>query len=156
MKRTRNPRFVKQYRDAAGTWINQYRRNGRLIRLPNGRDFNETWWKAYYAAGAEILSGDTLLPAAAARVKVNSIDAALIGYYRSTTFRNLALNTQRNFRHLLERDVRLPIGDLPLAKLGPAMSWTLSPARSSKPVPAVPGCYWERSATLSPTRWRPS
>jgi len=119
MKRTRNPRFVKQYRDAAGTWINQYRRRGRLIRLPNGRDFNETWWKAYYAAEAEILSGDTLLPAAAARVKVNSIDAALIGYYRSTTFRNLALNTQRNFRHLLERDVRLPIGDLPLAKLGP-------------------------------------
>ena len=67
MKRTRNPRFVKQYRDAAGTWINQYRRRGRLIRLPNGRDFNETWWKAYYAAEAEILSGETLLPAAAAR-----------------------------------------------------------------------------------------
>lgn len=120
MKRNRNPKFVKQYRDAAGNWINQYRRNGRLVRLPNGRDFNEAFWKAYYAAEADILSGEKLQPAAAARVKVNSIDAALIGYYRSTAFSsNLAVNTQRNFRHLLERDVRLPIGDLPLALLKP-------------------------------------
>jgi hypothetical protein len=62
MKRSRNPRYLKQYRDPANVWINQYRRNGRLVRLPNGRDFTDEFWTAYYAAERAVLGGTAKSP----------------------------------------------------------------------------------------------
>src|SRR5215468_3473811 len=103
MKRNRNPRYLKQYQDPAGNWINQYRRNGQLRRLPNGRDFTENWWEAYYEAERQILAGESLpIGPGPTRVRANSIDAALTGYFRSTLFRNLAASTQRVRRGALE------------------------------------------------------
>lgn len=116
MKRSRNPRYLKQYRDRAGNCINQYRRGGRLIRLPNGRDFTDAWWKAYYEAEASILRGQ-VRRIAETRTRPNSIDAALVAYYRSTTFLSLAENTRRTFRTSLERDFRPIVGSAPLSHL---------------------------------------
>jgi hypothetical protein len=97
VKRSRNPRYVKQYRDRAGTWINQYRRAGKLFRLPNGRSFTEAWWEAYYEAERQFLAGE-VRQVGAARTKPGSIDAALAGYYRSTSFLNLAEKSRRTLR----------------------------------------------------------
>src|SRR5260221_5832591 len=91
MKRSRNPRYLKQYRDAAGDVVNQYRRQGKLVRLPNGRDFNDAFWKAYYEAEASVLRGE-VRQVGETRTRPNSIDAALVAYYRSTAFLSLAEN----------------------------------------------------------------
>jgi integrase len=106
MKRNRNPRFLKQYRDAAGNVVNQYRRAGKLVRLPNGRDFNDAFWTAYYAAEAEITTGAARQQIGAARTRLGSIDAALVGFYKSTDFTGLAPNSRRSIRQALERDFR--------------------------------------------------
>ena len=116
MKRNRNPRYVKQYRDSAGNWINQYRRGGKLIRLPNGRDFSEGWWEAYYEAERHFLAGE-VQQIGQTRTTPNSVDAALVGYYRSTAFRNLAANSQRAFRQSLERDFRPTYGNARIGHL---------------------------------------
>jgi len=117
MKRRRNPRYLKQYRDHAGNWINQYRRNGRVIRLPNGLDFSEVWWKAYYEAEAAILAGEEVREIGESRTKPGSVSAALVAYYRSTSFCGLAANTKRTFRTSLERDFRVVYGDARIAHL---------------------------------------
>jgi integrase len=109
---------LKQYRDAAGNWINQYRRNGALIRLPNGRGFTDDFWKAYYDAEAYVLRAEPP-PIGETRTKPNSIDAALVGFYHSTTFLNLAPSSQRAVRQSLERDFRPIVGVAPLAHLRP-------------------------------------
>lgn len=116
MKRNRNPRYVKQYRDGAGNWVNQYRRGGKLVRLPNGRDFTEAWWAAYYEAERRFLAGE-VRAIGETRTAPNSVDAALIGYYRSTVFRNLAANSQRSLRQALERDFRPGYGDARIGHL---------------------------------------
>jgi len=116
MKRHRNPRFVKQYRDTAGNWINQYRRAGKLVRLPNGRDFNDAFWKAYYEAEAAVLRNE-VRQVGEVRTRPNSVDAAIAAYYRSTAFLGLARNTQNTFRTSLERDFRPIVGKAPLAHL---------------------------------------
>jgi integrase len=118
MKRSRNPRFLKQYRDPAGNWINQYRRNGRLVRLPNGRDFNDEFWQAYYAAERAILTGE-VQSSRTSRVNPGTVDAALAAYYRSGQFLNLAANTRRTVRTSLERDFRPAYGDARIAHLLP-------------------------------------
>jgi integrase len=107
---------VKQYRDSAGNWINQYRRGGKLIRLPNGRNFSEGWWEAYYEAERQFLAGE-VRQVGQTRTTPNSVDAALVGYYRSTAFRNLAANSQRAFRQSLERDFRPTYGDARIGHL---------------------------------------
>jgi len=65
-----------------------------------------------------ILAGEIASPSEK-RIRANSIEAALVGFYRSRIFRNLAPNTQRMVRTSLERDVRQIIGGAPLAHLGP-------------------------------------
>jgi hypothetical protein len=110
MKRNRNPKYLKQYRDAAGVWINQYRRDGRLLRLPNGRDFTDEFWKAYYEAERAVLGGDAQ-SAGAKRLKAGSVNAALTAFYRSGQFASLAVNTRRTVRTSLERDFRPVYGE---------------------------------------------
>jgi integrase len=117
-RRSRNPRFVKVYRDRAGNWIRQYRRNGKLARLPNGRDLDDAFWTAYEEAEASILRGE-VRQIGEKRTRPNSIDAALVGYYRSTTFTNLAIGSQRTFRQKLESDFRPILGNVPLGHLRP-------------------------------------
>jgi integrase len=119
VKRNRNPRFLKQYRDRAGNWVNQYRREGRLVRLPNGRDFTEAFWKAYYAAEAGILAGAAGQQIGEARTRPGTVNAALVGYYRSVQFRTLRPNTQRAIRTSLERDLRPVYGAARIAHLLP-------------------------------------
>jgi integrase len=131
MTRNRNPRYLKQYRDPAGNWINQYRRNGELIRLPNGRDFNDAFWAAYYHAEACVLRAEPR-PIGETRAKPNSIDAALVSFYRSTTFLNLASSSQRAFRQSLERDFRPIVGVAPLAHLRPKHIITLISEKADK------------------------
>jgi integrase len=118
LKRNRNPRFVKQYRDRAGNWVNQYRRAGKLFRLPNGRNFTEAWWVAYYEAEHRFLAGD-VRKVGETRTRPHSIDAALVTYYRSTGFLGLAANSRRVIKLSLERDFRPIVGSGRLAHLRP-------------------------------------
>jgi hypothetical protein len=121
VKRNRNPRYLKQYRDTAGNWINQYRRGGKLIRLPNGRDFDDRFWngpQGYYEAECQFLAGE-VREIGQTRTRPNSIDAALVGFYKSTGFRNYAAGSQRAIRQSLERDFRPVVGNAPLRHLRP-------------------------------------
>ena len=122
MKRNRNPKYLKQYRDPAGNWINQYRRTiaggELLVRLPNGRDFTDEFWKAYYGAESAILGSEAQSPRAK-RLKVGSVNAALAAFYRSGQFVNLAANTRRTVRTSLERDFRPDFGEARIAQFLP-------------------------------------
>jgi integrase len=113
-RRTRNPRFVKHYWDGK-KWVNQFRKNGRLIRLPDGH-FDDAFWQVYWAVEANLALGE-VRPIGEKRTRVGSVDAGLIGYYRSTTFRNLALSSQRTLRQKLEADFRPILGNVPLGHL---------------------------------------
>ena len=90
-----------------------------MLRLPNGRDFNDDFWTAYYEAEAQVLRGE-VRQVGQTRTRPNSIDAALVGYYKSTSFRNLAEKSQETFRRYLERDFRAIVGSAPLAHLKPS------------------------------------
>lgn len=118
MKRNRNPKYLKQYRDPAGNWINQYRRNGQLERLPNGRDFTDEFWEAYYEAERAVLGGEARSPGAK-RLKAGSVNAALAAFYRSGQFLGLAANTRRTVKTTLERDFRPDFGEAPIARFLP-------------------------------------
>jgi integrase len=122
MKTRHNPKYVKHW--WTGTkWCNQYRRDGKLIRLPDGH-FTEAFWKAYWAAEAEILSDSAPAPAGGRKVKSGSIEAGLAAFYKSTSFLGLADTTRRNFRSQLE-GVREAIGDEPLKRLRPKIVMAL-------------------------------
>lgn len=119
MKRSRNPRYLKQWCDpASGKWINQYRRKVWLVRLPNGRNFTDEFWKAYYEAECAVLGGEAQSPGTK-RLKAGSVNAALAAFYRSGLFLYLAANTRRTIRTSLERDFRPVYGEARIAHLLP-------------------------------------
>lgn len=117
-RRRRNPRYVSPWRNDAGTWIRQYRRGGKKIRLPNGKNLDDAFWNAYDEAERQFLAGE-VRQIGEKRTITGTIDAGLVALYKSTDFLSLAESSQRAMRQALERDLRKTYGSARLTHLRP-------------------------------------
>jgi integrase len=99
--------YVHEYRDRHGKVRRYFRRRGsKRIPLP-GLPGSEEFITAYQAA----LAGVTVVPEiGASRTRPGTVNAAIVGYYQSTGFRELALGTQAMYRAILEK-VRNEVGE---------------------------------------------
>jgi integrase len=104
---------IHEYRDRHGT-IRRYVRRPGCRKVPlTGTPGTEAFMDAYAAA----LAGETPRgEIGAARTKPGTVNAAVVGYYGSVAFTNLALGTQRMRRNILER-FRAENGDKRIALL---------------------------------------
>jgi integrase len=106
-------RYVQAWVDDEGRVHRYFRRRGyprvRLPGLPGSVEFNRAYEEALAAAPPEI---------GAKRTKPGSLNAALIQYYLSSEFRDLAAGTQAMRRAILEH-WRRKDGDKPIALLPP-------------------------------------
>jgi hypothetical protein len=92
-------RYVQSFVDRkTGAVFHYFRRRGypriRLPGSPGSREFMEAYQRA--------LDGPQM-PIGAARTKAGTINAAIVGYYQSRSFGDLALRTQADRRSILER-----------------------------------------------------
>lgn len=104
-------KYVNQYQDRTGKWRIYLRRPGMPRMALSGPYRSEAFYKAYHAAMAapELALG-------AAKVKADSISAAIVGYYGSAEFAGLAPTTKAVYRGVLER-FRQKYGDGPVATM---------------------------------------
>ena len=93
------PKYTHGFVDRNGHARFYFRRHGRRIPLPG-----LPWSPEFMAAYQEALSGVTA-PAelGAKRIKPGSIDALVLSYFNSITFGELAAETKRTRRNILER-----------------------------------------------------
>jgi len=93
------PKYTHGFIDRNGRARFYFRRNGRRTPLPG-----LPWSPEFMAAYQEALSG---VPAqaeiGAKRIKHGSIDALVLSYFNSTPFSELAAETKRTRRNILER-----------------------------------------------------
>jgi len=105
--------FVHEYRDRHGKPRRYFRRRGSkripLPGLPGSTEFME----AYQAALAGVSAPNAI---GASRTKPGTMNAAIVGYYQSVAFRELASGTQRKYRHVLEH-MRNEVGERQIAGL---------------------------------------
>ena len=91
----------------------RFRRRGyKAVMLPGLPGSTE------FMAGYEAALGQPMAEIGAKRTRTGSINAALVGYYQSLTFRELAPGTQRMRRAILER-LRAEHGDRSIADMPP-------------------------------------
>jgi integrase len=90
--------YLNCYRSRHGKQQNFFRRGSTRIRLPDTL-FSEEFWTAYNAA----LNGTPRPEIGASRTVPGTFNAAVVAYYRSPEFRNLAASTQGVRRNILER-----------------------------------------------------
>jgi integrase len=105
--------YVHEYRDRHGKLRRYFRRKGaNRIPLP-GLPGSEEFMTAYQVALAGITAPREI---GASRTKPGTVNAAIVGYYQSLAFRELALGTQRGRRNILEQ-FRQTHGDKHVATL---------------------------------------
>jgi hypothetical protein len=105
--------YVHEYRDRHGKLRRYFRRKGsKRIPLP-GLPGSEEFIAAYQAALAGITAPREI---GARHTKPGTVNAAIIGYYQSMTFRSLAASTQYERRLILEK-VRNEVGERQIAGL---------------------------------------
>jgi integrase len=105
--------YVHEYPDRHGKLRRYFRRKGsKQIPLP-GLPGSEEFMAAYQAALASVIAPREI---GASRTKPGTVNAAIVGYYQSLAFRELALGTQRGRRTILEQ-FRLAHGDKRVATL---------------------------------------
>jgi integrase len=105
--------YVREYQDRHGKLRRYFRRKGyKQIPLP-GLPGSEEFMAAYQAALACIT---VLGEIGANRTRPGTVNAAIVGYYQSLAFRELALGTQRGRRTILEQ-FRQAHGDKRVATL---------------------------------------
>jgi integrase len=113
MSRIRLP-YIKQWVDKkTGKAYFRFRRRGykevTLPGLPGSAEFMTAYQEALGQSPAEIGARIT---------RAGSLNAAIVGYYQSLIFRELALGTQRSRRGILER-LRAEHGDRSIADMPP-------------------------------------
>src|SRR5690349_13681096 len=109
-------RYIHEYKDRHGKLRRYFRRTGfKRVPLPGAPGSSE-FMDAYNVA----LLGETARRPAigASRTTPGTVNAAVVAYYGSVSFINLAPETQRTRRNILER-FRRDHGDKQLAKLHP-------------------------------------
>jgi integrase len=105
--------YVREYRDRHGKLRRYFRRKGhKQIPLP-GLPGSEEFMAAYQAALAGIMAPREI---GASRTKPGTVNAAIVGYYQSLAFRELAPSTQYQRRLILEK-VRNEVGERQIAGL---------------------------------------
>lgn len=103
--------YVHEYRDRHGKLRRYFRRPGfRRIAL-SGLPGSDEFMAAYQLA----LAGQPK-PIGAERTRPGTVNAAIVGYYTSPSFRELATGSQRKYRNVLER-FREEHGDKRIASL---------------------------------------
>lgn len=112
----KKPRYTHGFVDRYGKARFYFRRVGfKRVPLP-GLPWSPEFMAAYQAA----LNGDTApaIEIGAKRTRPGTINAAIVGYYNSLAFRELAIGTQKMRRNILER-FRAEHGDKRIATLPP-------------------------------------
>ena len=105
-------KYVHEFRDRYGHPRYYFRRAGfKQIALP-GLPGSEGFMRAYQAA----LNDTPFVEIGARRTLPGTVDAAIVGYYGSTQFRELRPITQENYRRILE-SFRAKHGDKRIALL---------------------------------------
>jgi integrase len=105
------PKYVQGWVDREGRVHHYFRRAGYpRVRLPG-----LPWSPAFMAAYEQAMAAAPP-PIGAARTKLGSLSAVLVGYYGSQSFRRLSVGTQALWRQILER-WREADGDKPIAML---------------------------------------
>jgi hypothetical protein len=95
---SRSRKYVHSFTDRYGQRRHYFRRGGKQIPLP-GLFGSPEFVAAYEAA----LAGVTIPPPVGVnRTKPGTVNAAVVGYYRSLAFRELAPATQTDRRNILE------------------------------------------------------
>lgn len=95
----RAPKYTHGFVDRNGHARFYFRRHGRRIPLPG-----LPWSPEFMAAHQEAMSGVKMqAELGAKRIKPGSIDALVLSYFASTTFSELATETKRTRRNILER-----------------------------------------------------
>jgi integrase len=90
--------FVHEYLDRHGKLRRYFRRPGfKRLALP-GLPGSDEFMAAYQLALA-----DQPKPIGAERTRPGTVNAAIVGYYTSLAFRELAIGSQRKYRNALER-----------------------------------------------------
>jgi integrase len=102
--RLRNPPFVHEYGNRHGTLVYYLRRPGHAkvrLRIPDGvLPCSPRFMEIYEAA----LSGLPDAPSIGAnRTVAGTVNAALVSYYQSASFKSLAQSTQQTRRAIIER-----------------------------------------------------
>jgi integrase len=92
--------YVHEYRDRHGKLRRYFRRGSKKTVLP-GLPGSDEFMATYRAALAGIAASPPTI--GASRTKPGTVNAAIVGYYQSLTFRALASSTQRKRRLILER-----------------------------------------------------
>ena len=93
------PKYTHGFIDRNGHARFYFRRHGRRIPLPG-----LPWSPEFMAAYQEALGGVTAqAELGAKRIKPGSIDALALSYFNSMTFGELAAETKRTRRNILER-----------------------------------------------------
>ena len=104
-------RYVNEYRDVRGKLRRYFRRPGhKRIPLP-GLPGSDEFMAAYQAAVAGVAA-----PLGINRTKPGTVNAAIVGYYQSPAFAELAAGTRAERRNILER-FREQYGDNRIAML---------------------------------------
>jgi integrase len=105
--------YVKEYRDRHGKWHRYFRRVGqqpvRLPGEPGSPEFMMAYARALNDQPQRGLSKTTRSPA-------GSLSGAVVGYYQSQQWRDLATGTQYGRRNILEH-LRTKGGDKPIAAI---------------------------------------
>jgi integrase len=92
-------KYVHRFEDRHGKWWHYFRRNGfKQVRLP-GDPGSSMFMEAYQSA----LDGAPRIEIGAKRSAGGSIGALVSAYLNSAGFKNLAVETQRSVRNILER-----------------------------------------------------
>jgi integrase len=99
-------KFVHAFRDRHGRVRHYFRRGGKRIPLP-GLPGSAEFMATYEAALANMTMRKEI---GASRTKPGTVNAAIVGYYQSLAYRELAPGTQRMRRGILER-FRTECGD---------------------------------------------
>src|SRR5580704_5384889 len=106
--------FVHEFRDRHGKLRRYFRRPGfkqiPLSGLPGSAEFMEAYQAALVGISAPKFE------VGASRTKPGTVNAAIVGYYRSLAYRELAASTQAMRRAILER-FRAEHGDKQVATL---------------------------------------
>jgi integrase len=127
----RPPKFVHVFLDRHGKPRFYFRRPGfKRLPLP-GLPWSPEFMEAYQAALAET----PRLEIGASRTKPGTVNAVIIGYLGSAAFHNLAPESQRQYRGILER-LRRDHGDKRIALLGRRHVMSMLDAKAATPVAA--------------------
>jgi hypothetical protein len=105
-------KFVHVFRDRHGRVRHYFRRSGKRTPLP-GLPGSAEFMAAYEMALASLTAQREI---GASRTRPGTVNAAVVGYYQSLNFRELAPGTQRMRRGILER-FRTECGDFRIATM---------------------------------------